>query len=355
MRRDRIIKAVNTVRDALQAAQIRELLRAARNGQQNEGVNRTQKILLAYNVFMRHYQDFGESEKELMTFFGLTPLLDIAFWSALIDGEQAVSRKLMSDVDVGAYNVIFVMPKLRELLTRENDRDQLIVTDAQGNETEIKRLRLLVAERSRALTDPQLIINILRSIDEFYEGMVALQGGSGADLTIGSIDSGSTKSFDVFGAANIMDEISTLLISVWDRIKYSGEENFRYQIEVAMMAAGFITRVKEAQTSSTINEEQGQRITRSVAKAIETLFRSGAYTEEMDEIREVRASNFLVPKTQLIEYRREEGRVEFKGVEMQSGALDVGDKNELLARMQDMARLSPETKDPAESGSSAPL
>lgn len=355
MRRDRIIKAVNTVRDALQAAQIRELLRAARNGQQNEGVNRTQKILLAYNVFMRHYQDFGENEKELMTFFGLTPLLDIAFWSALIDGEQAVSRKLMSDVDVGAYNVIFVMPKLRELLTRENDRDQLIVTDDQGNETEIKRLRLLVAERSRALTDPQLIINILRSIDEFYEGMVALQGGKGADLTIGSIDSGSTKSFDVFGAANIMDEISTLLISVWDRIKYSAEENFRYQIEVAMMAAGFITRVKEAQTSGSINEEQGQRITRSVAKAIETLFRSGAYTEEMDEIREVRASNFLVPKTQLIEYRREEGRVEFKGVEMQSGALDVSDKNELLARMQEMARLSPETKDPTDSGSSSPL
>ena len=37
MRRDRIIKAVNTLKDALQAAQIRELLRAARNGQQAEG------------------------------------------------------------------------------------------------------------------------------------------------------------------------------------------------------------------------------------------------------------------------------------------------------------------------------
>ena len=80
MRRDRIIKAVNTLKDALQAAQIRELLRAARNGQQAEGVNRTQKILLAYNVFMRHYQEFAEDEKDMMAFFGLTPLLDLAFW-----------------------------------------------------------------------------------------------------------------------------------------------------------------------------------------------------------------------------------------------------------------------------------
>ena len=152
MRRDRIIKAVNTLKDALQAAQIRELLRAARNGQQAEGVNRTQKILLAYNVFMRHYQEFAEDEKEMMTFFGLTPLLDIAFWSALIDGEQAVSRKLMADVDVGAYNVIFVMPKLRDLLTRENDRDQLIVADPAGSDQEIKRLRA-AGRRARAVAD----------------------------------------------------------------------------------------------------------------------------------------------------------------------------------------------------------
>lgn len=348
MRRDRILKAVNTLRDALQAAQIRELLRAARNGQQMEGVNRTQKILLAYNVFMRHYQDFGDGEKEMMSFFGLNPLLDIAFWSALIDGEQAVSRKIMSDVDVGAYNVIFVMPKLRELLTRENDKDQLIITDDAGNETEIKRLRLLVAERARSLTDPNVIINILRSLDEFYEGMSILRGGSNAALMVGSIDSGSTKSFDFFGSASIMDEISALLIAVWDRIKYSAEENFRYQIEVAMMAAGFIGRVKEAQTSGLINEEQGQRTTRSVAKAIETLFRAGAYTDDMDELREVRASSFLVPKTQLIEYRRDEGRVEFKGVDIREG-LEVGgsEKTETL-RLQDI-------KEPGEpSGPSTP-
>ncbi len=334
MRRDRIIKAVNTLKDALQAAQIRELLRAARNGQQAEGVNRTQKILLAYNVFMRHYQDFGEEEKEMMTFFGLTPLLDIQFWSALIDGEQSVSRKIMADVDVGAYNVIFVMPKLRDLLTRETDREQLVVADAGGGEQEIKRLRILVAERERSLTDPQVIINVMRSLDEFYEGIAALRGGNHASLAVGAIDSGSAKSFDFFGASGIVDEISDLLIAVWDRIKYSAEENFRYQIEVAMMAAGFITRVKDSQTAGRINEEQGQRITRSVAKAIETLFRSGAYLDDMDEIREIRASTFLMPKTQLLEYRREEARVEFKSIEMRDG-LETGERAQPLTRVEE--------------------
>jgi hypothetical protein len=108
-----------------------------------------------------------------------------------------------------------------------------------------------------------------------------------------------------------------------------------------MMAAGFITRVKDAQSAGRINEEQGQRITRSVAKAIETLFRSGAYTEEMDAVREVRASQFLAPKTQLLEYRREEARVEFKSIEMRDG-MDNLEKGEPLTRLQEKEPVSVE-------------
>ncbi len=224
----------------------------------------------------------------------------------------------------------------------------------RGGEQEIKRLRLLVAEKERSLTDPHVIINVMRSLDEFYEGMSALRGGDNTGLTVGSIDSGSTKSFDFFGAAAIMDEISELLIAVWDRIKYSAEDNFRYQIEVAMMAAGFITRVKDAQVSGRINEDQGQRITRSVAKAIETLFRAGAFTEDMDQVREVRASQFLVPKTQLLEYRREEARVEFKSIEMRDG-LDGTEKAELLTRVQEKELVAAEKLESAVVATATPV
>jgi hypothetical protein len=43
-----------------------------------------------------------------------------------------------------------------------------------------------------------------------------------------------------------------------------------------------------------------------VAKSIETLFRSGAYTEDMDAPRDIRASQVLTPRTQLIEFKQEE-------------------------------------------------
>jgi len=305
MRRDDIVKAVDTLRDALQAARIRELLRINRNGEA-DGVNRTQKVLLAYNVFTRHYQEFNEQEKELMAYFGLSPLLDITFWSGLVDGEQNVSRKVLSDLDVGAYNVIYVMPRLRDLLTRERESEELTIADSSGSETLLRRLRILLAERPRTLTDPQVLIGVIRAVEEIYDSLSTLRRSDGVGLVIGAMDAGDAKSIDFFGASPVIEEIQTLILDVWDRLKYSTQENYRYQIEVALMAAGFVGAVSESRAADAISEEEGQRITRRVAKAIEALFKAGAYTPEMDEPREVRASEVLAPQREMLEYKAEE-------------------------------------------------
>ncbi len=305
MRRDDIVNAVDTLRDALQAARIRELLRINRNGE-TEGVNRTQKVLLAYSVFTRHYQGFNEQEKELMAYFGLSPLLDINFWSGLLDGEQGVSRKVLADLDVGAYNVIYVMPRLRDLLIRESEADELTIADSAGSETRMRRLRIMLAERPRALTDPQVLVGVIRSVEEIYDALSTLRREDSTGLVIGAMDAGDAKSVDFFGARPIIEEMQTLILEVWDRLKYSTQENYRYQIEVALMAAGFVGVVNESRAADAISEEEGQRITRRVGKAIEALFKAGAYTPQMDEPRDVRASEVLAPKREMLEYKAEE-------------------------------------------------
>ncbi len=303
MRRERIAKAANDIREALHAAQIRDLLRVARTGQPGEGENRTLRILRSYNEFMRHHQLFGEEEKSLLASLGLSPLLEIGFWSGLLDGGQALDRKLLSDLEVAAYNVIFVMPKLGELLIRETDKGELTVADGRGRERQINCLRVLVAEKDRSLTDPGTLIAVIRSMDKLYKALSVLHGERSVSLAIGSIDSGSAKSFDFFGASAIMEEIRDLLANVWDRIKHCAEENLRYQIEIAMVAVGFVVRAKKAHAQNIVDEAQAQRTTRIVAQSIEMLFRSGAYTEEMDATRETRASRILTPKGRTVEFK----------------------------------------------------
>ncbi|MBI4724081.1 MAG: hypothetical protein HY765_03545 [Rhodomicrobium sp.] len=206
-------------------------------------------------------------------------------------------------------------------------------------------MRVFVAEKERSLTDPQLIVNVIRSIDELYEAVSYLHGETDVKLAIGSIDSGSAKSFDFFGAGAIMEDINALLVGVWDRIKYSAEENFRYQIEVAMMASGFVARIKEAQAQRFLSEEQAQRTTRAVSKSIETLFRCGAYTEEMDTPREVRASQVLAPRTQMIEFKQDDQRGDGKRDELGGTGSALPKASGILSAFKDQL----EIKEAAES------
>jgi hypothetical protein len=311
VRRDRIAKAANEIREALHAAQIRELLRSMRTGQGGDDGNRTVRILRAYHEFVQHYHKFGEQEKSLLASVGLGPLLDAEFWCGLIDGGSSMDRKVLSDVEVAAYNLMFVMPKLSELLTHETDKGEFVVSDARGRDRQINSLRVFVAERERSLTDPNVVIALIRSMDKLYRALAILHGENNIGLAIGSIDSGNAKSFDFFGASAIIEEIDSLLVSIWDWVKFCPEDNLRYQIELAMVAAGFVMRVKRAQ--ATVNEDDAQRATRVVAKSVEMLIRCGAYTAAMDAEREGRASQILSPKGRTLEFKQkgEEIEVEF--------------------------------------------
>jgi hypothetical protein len=297
--RDRIAKAANDIREALHAAQIRELLRAVRTGAE-EG-SRTVQVLHSYQEFVRHYHQFGDQEKGLLASLGLGPLLEAEFWSALIENGPSLDRKLLSDVEVAAYNLIFVMPKLSELLTRETDKGEFFIADARGNDRQVGSLRLLVAEKERSLTDPNIVVALIRAMDKLYKALAILHGERNVNLAIGSIDSGNAKSFDFFGSGPIMEEIDSLLANVWDWVKYCSEDSLHYQIELAMVAAGFAARVKRAQ--NIVNESEAQNATRAVAKSIEMLIRCGAYTEAMDAARETRASRLLAPKGRPMEIK----------------------------------------------------
>jgi hypothetical protein len=314
--RDRIAKAANDIREALHAAQIRELLRAVRTG--TEEGSRTVRVLRSYQEFVRHYHQFGDQEKSLLISLGLGPLLEAEFWCGLIDNGPTLDRKMLSDVEVAAYNLIFVMPKLSELLARETDKGEFFIADERGKDQQIGSLRVLVAEKERSLTDPNILVALIRAMDKLYKALGVLHGEVSVSLAIGSIDSGNAKSFDFFGASAIMKEIDTLLAGIWDWVKYCSDDNLRYQIELAMVAAGFAARIKS--TQGFISEEDAQRATRTVAKSIEMLFRCGVYTEAMDAVRETRASRILAPKGRPMEIKEKVAEFEVKYDECEASA-----------------------------------
>lgn len=301
MRRDRIIEAINRLREALIDSQVRDILRARRSSENAENANITQKLLMAYSIFSQHHINFGEEEKYIMTIFGLSPLVNVNFWSSLLDDDHSVSQKMLSDVEVGVYNVVYVMPKFKDLLLRHTDRTGFSIKLQDGLEREVHRLQIFIAERGDALTDTAVVTNVIRAVEEIYESFSYLHKNSYVALSIGGVDSGDSKSFDFFGTKEVIEDINEVMVDVWHKVKNSSKENMRYQIEVALMAAGFATRVTETQRAGGVTEEEGQRIIRAVSRGIESLFQNGAYTENMDRVEESRASAILQRQTAVLE------------------------------------------------------
>lgn len=302
MRRDRISEAIDQLREALIDSQIRDILRARRSSQKDEVNSITQKLLMAYSIFSQHHINFGEEEKYIMTLFGLNPLVNVNFWSGLLEDDHNISQKMLSDLEVGVYNVVYVMPKFKDLLVRQTDKTGFSIKLQDGLEREVHRLQLFIAEKSDSLTDTAVITNVIRAVEELYESFSYLHKSSYVALSLGGIDSGGAKSFDFFGSKEVITDMNETVSDIWHKVKYASKENMRYQIEVSLMATGFIPRITEAQRDNTITEEEGQRIIRVVSRSIETLFQNGAYTSEMDRVEESRASTILQRQTAVIEH-----------------------------------------------------
>lgn len=341
MHRHRIIEATDKLRDALQAAQIRDVLRASRDAEKSEDVARTQKILTAYSTFAQHYANFGDDEKYLMSVLGLTPLVNVDFWSGLLDRDESVSHQLISDVDVGVYNVVYILPKFSDLLIRETDKENLCIKLMDGIESEVQRLRVYIGEPDGALIDTGIITNVIRAVEDMYEGVSSLYRKKFVPLAIGSIDSGSAKCFDFFGDTEVVREVGDLLGGVWERVKPASADELGYQIEVALVSTGFVARAGEAQRRKQVSEEECQRLTRLVSRSIEVLFRSGAYTEDMDRVEERRASELLVPGLSAIEHKSDGPKTEEKKLALRDTEGPIDPQH--IQNVAEMPKTIPET------------
>lgn len=306
MRRDRIIEAVESLREALSAAQVRQVLNFLRHERATDATLSVQRILACYSAFSQYYVEFGDEERDLMQVFGLVPLSDVNFWSSLIDADSQTVNKAIGTIDVGLYNVLFVLPKLKHLLARQNETESMFVTSSDGSQRAVKRLRMMVSENSSGLTQTVVLTNVLKAVEDFYEVLFPLHKTSYVPLSVGGVDSGDVKVVDFFGVDDVVTDMTEVLADVWHRVKYSMIDNFRYEIQVSVSCIEFYGRLEAAKRSKLLSQEDVQRIVQTIAKSVEVIFRSGAYTDEMNQVDDMRASSVLRRRTEVMEQQSQQ-------------------------------------------------
>lgn len=274
MRRDQLLKAINNVTSAIRDSQIRRLIQrqisqdSDRNSKENET---SQEVLESFKKFALASASFGAEEHKVLEVFELTDILDVSFWTMLTSRTTA-STLYATYSAVGS--LLEYSRGITELLHRDDDyKTKPQLADGIGS------TRILVSDNDGISV--QQVALCLRSLDELYNNVCIISQISSDKLRLGSIDSGSTKVFDIFGAAKAIDMLSGFMLETWDRIRYASSLKATATFRASVEGLTAIEKLGELVKNGALSPEEGERIRRSMVREVNQLIGAGAYTEDM--------------------------------------------------------------------------
>jgi ABC-type cobalamin transport system ATPase subunit len=103
-------------------------------------------------------------------------------------------------------------------------------------------------------------------------------------LIIGSMDSGSEKSFDVIAVASAISKLSSFLLECWNRIRFHSAEKAEKNIKTVSEGLDVIAKIEQNLEKRSIGEAEAARLKKVVLKYVNNLFNNGVYTPEMELI-----------------------------------------------------------------------
>jgi hypothetical protein len=174
MRRDELIKSLETTRNAILESGIGNVVRHYRGAPEPEtGV----KALRAYAEFNRYYGGFSNSERRIIEIFNLDPLIEPIFWQHFIGyrTDKRVSKEWDGMILKVRWGVIFVegfVPKIVMLLSQEEQYEPVEVQTKQRKRQQrisTEPLTFFISEAQSPTLPVDGFAQILKAIQNLYD------------------------------------------------------------------------------------------------------------------------------------------------------------------------------------------
>jgi hypothetical protein len=308
MRREEFIHAVQTVRKAIRDARIPHIVRVPGRDTSPEGIK---AILESYSTFMTSYSRFQAPEKKVFEAFGLTPLIDPAYWQRLIIGSKDEPSRVPTSATLRLGTVLLdeYVPRVVELLRQDTPLAPIVVRDgakrgSKESTAATEALKFLIRESASPSLSVEQFAHILGAIQSLYDVILKVNKLGHAELVVGALDSGSDKSLDVIGVATAVSKLKELLLESWDRLRFAHASKVSVSIKTAGDGLSLLTQLSAAVKAGTISAAEGEKLRRTVLKSIDELFNSGVYTTDMEIAIPVKPSELPAERRKLIEHRR---------------------------------------------------
>ncbi|MBF6036829.1 hypothetical protein H8F23_26565 [Pseudomonas sp. P155] len=279
MRRQALIKAVNTVVDDIEETSLHNMFNELLSISRKKDVETREsafhfRTFLDYALRVSHYTS---AEKQVLEVMGLDDLQDPDWW-------QSASALESPDLWTYSRNLHFALEYLPRLVGML-ERDYVDQTEAESKAllaSGMDTLSILLVEDHDQRSTPDRLILTLQGVTEIYQAIATMEGESHNDLAVVAIDSGSDKSFDFLGLAKVMEIFKETLLAIWDRRVFHRHVHVSLCIQTIAESLPVIQQIHDMKEAGAISPEQAELLKRQMVNGTSKLLEVGAISSEME-------------------------------------------------------------------------
>lgn len=302
MLREEINDASKKIVAALVDSGVREALKNLRLAMRSDSLRQKySELLTAYGRYSALASEFGDNEKRISKALELDELLNAEFWSSVVSS-QRIDAQLAQRLFAISNRVIFAIEHFPLFLdTLQPDyidpsEDGKLETHHAGKAL----LRVTLPEKEYGLSIPGRITQMLDSINLMYSACAMLEDKKEDELVVAGCDSGSDKSFDFLGDANVVAAVKHILLSMWDRIVLMRTMDIAMRNRSIAQTLPINDTLEEMENSGDYEREYIAVLRNKLNKSVTMFAMCGATLPEFEQEKLHEPRNLLQPEVKLL-------------------------------------------------------
>jgi hypothetical protein len=220
---------------------------------------------------------YGPAELAVLEILGLSSLLDASVWESFT-GETPQ----LWDLNWHIRNAKDLIPRIVKLVEPEGiaalkAKAADLPEQLRGKE----KISVILAEDTNEFSNPKRIVYGIEAISSLYT-VFARISKTDDDLIVLSCDSGSDKSFDFLGAAQLVQNVKDTILALWDRVVFYRHARAQVSIETIAQSLPVLGEITSMEKSGSLAPELAEQLRRSTLSACSKFMEAGAMIPEME-------------------------------------------------------------------------
>jgi hypothetical protein len=306
MKRREIIEACQNILAAIQESHLYEAFEKTLREEPPKGETFNAYLMSRLHEYSLLAKDYGPIEQRIADILRLAPITDSEKWPDIVYTSEGRPGTIFLWNRHLSFAVKY-LPLFLKLLKPDYAATGQEGAEELSDEYEGKAIltTILIEDDSHPATTDRLV-DLISSISSLYETSSAILKHPTVHLTMASCDAGSEKTFDFLGAAEVIEMVKEIILSLWDRIMFFRERQIAQRIELVAKSLPIINDIWNLENGSSIGHEEGELLRVKVTDSVQKFITCGAVIPEMLERSAFDPRELMMPEPKLLE----EGRTE---------------------------------------------